>query len=147
MNEELLMHDALRICSSCGGELEYKGLGEFACKDCGNVEYNDYGKVRNFLEEHPGASQEEVARGTGVTKARVRGLLLEGKIQIAPNSKTFLTCLNCGVRILSGRYCDACQTEINASKTPLVRSGVKIKGYAAKPAKADSGARRFERDK
>ena len=55
-------------CTNCESEeIEYKGLGEYRCSACGNLMYDDFGKVRNYLEEHRGATQNEVSRETGVS--------------------------------------------------------------------------------
>ena len=88
MNDELCFTDILDLCSKCGADLEYVGLGEYKCSKCGATEYNDYGKVRHYLEKHPGATQDEVTRVTGVKKARIRSLIAEEKITFASNSRT-----------------------------------------------------------
>lgn len=69
-----------RICEECGGEYRYNGIGEYVCTKCGNLAYDDYGKVRNYLEIHPGATATEVEAGTGVTKMAIRRLLNEERI-------------------------------------------------------------------
>ena len=47
----LLKSDIFRptICKSCGGVMVYKGLGEYQCEECGQMDYDDYGKGRNYL--------------------------------------------------------------------------------------------------
>lgn len=83
------LHIPLR-CSKCGGEFAYKGLGEYECKDCGNLEYDDYGKVRNFLETHVGANAADVERATGVSRQALRRMLDEERIAIKPYSRNTL---------------------------------------------------------
>ncbi|MBQ8189189.1 MAG: hypothetical protein IJZ44_05370 [Lachnospiraceae bacterium] len=70
------------ICSACGAKLTYKGLGEYECPKCFSKEYDNYGKVRTFLEKHPGASVPEVCFGTGLTRAEVTKMVDEGKFKI-----------------------------------------------------------------
>lgn len=128
--------------------MEYRGLGEFACTECGNVEYNDYGKVRNYLEEHRGATQDEVFRMTGVAKWKIREFLIEEKIEIAPDSITYLKCEKCGANIRSGRYCENCRKKIIAEEAAYDRTKPHIRsGYASDPNIPESGQRRFERKK
>lgn len=73
-------------CSKCGQPLTYKGLGEYMCEACGQHEYDDYGKIRVFLEEHPGSNVMQVEAGTGVSKNTINQLVAEGKFQIARGS-------------------------------------------------------------
>ena len=59
----LLASEVLRptICRECGGILVYGGIGEYRCEECGRIEYDDYGKVRNYLEDHKGANVSEIS--------------------------------------------------------------------------------------
>ena len=43
-------------CEKCGGVMVFKGVGEYECEKCGALEYDDYGKVRNYIEKHMGAN-------------------------------------------------------------------------------------------
>lgn len=130
-------------CDKCGGKLQYKGIGEYACEDCNNIMYNDYGKVRNYLEKHPGATQNEVAQATGVHKNVIRRFLREDKIEIAPNSLVFMYCERCGTPIRSGRFCDRCSSKIVISESDTKRTST-IKGFG-KVTTGQSGAKRFDR--
>ena len=109
-------------CSSCGGELKYLGLGEYECKECRNVEYDDYGKVRSYLEKHPGALQGEVSRATGVPANRIRGLLEQERIEIAAGSGMYLYCSVCGEKIRSGRMCPKCESQYKRDAEAMKRS-------------------------
>ena len=93
------------ICEECGGAYEYQGAGEYKCKDCGHVAYDDYGKVRKFIDEHGPAPYHVVKKATGVNGKLVREYL------DTPNTeKSFdRKCSKCGCRIASGRLCSACQ--------------------------------------
>ena len=53
--------DKIPHCKKCGGIMVFKGVGEYHCEDCNAVDYDDYGKVRLYIEEHDG-NREERAR-------------------------------------------------------------------------------------
>lgn len=135
-------------CDKCGGvDIKYNGIGEYQCVDCGNLMYDDYGKVRNYIEENPGATASEVSNAVGVSKEKIRRLLREDKIQIAPGSPTFLHCESCGVDIRSGRYCVKCAQEVNKAKAnaqALART-TRVTGGFGKHANAQDGAKRFDK--
>lgn len=74
-----------QICSKCEGNLKYSGVGEYVCVTCGNVEFDDYGKVRNFIEKNPKATVKETCEATGVSKNIIYRLVNDGKLEIKPN--------------------------------------------------------------
>ena len=50
-SRRLNLEEGIEKCQECGGtRIEYKGVGEYKCEDCGLLMYNDYGKVRLYLE-------------------------------------------------------------------------------------------------
>ena len=58
----------------------FRGVGEYKCEDCGNLGYDDYGKARNYIEQHPGANMAEVAKETGVPVILIGHITKEGSI-------------------------------------------------------------------
>ncbi|MCR4651230.1 MAG: hypothetical protein K5662_05705 [Lachnospiraceae bacterium] len=72
------------ICSKCGKPLHYKGLGEYECS-CGNIEYDDYGAVRAFLETCPGADITTTSKMTGVSKEAIRDMVKNGQFTFHSN--------------------------------------------------------------
>ena len=89
MNDEMLSklvehqteYNVPECCSKCSGTLKYEGVGEYICVTCGNKEYDDYGKVRGYLEKHPGSTQATVSSETGVSKAVIRQMIIDGRIK------------------------------------------------------------------
>ena len=49
-----------RVCKECGGVMVFKGVGEYRCEDCGVVDYDDYGKVRCYIESNKGATAAQI---------------------------------------------------------------------------------------
>lgn len=148
IDEDILLGRDLHkptCCENCGGRVQYKGIGEYRCEDCKAVMYDDYGKVRNYLEENRGATQVEVSQATGVSTSTIRQLLRDDRLEVSADSAVFLHCEICGTPIRSGRYCTECQT-----KKVLAESGStsgqrkQIQGFG-KAAHGGSGAKRFSR--
>ena len=136
-----------RVCEKCGeAEPEYKGVGEYKCKKCGFIMYDDFGVVRNYLEEHRGATASDVSRATGVAMETIRHFLKEDRLEITQGSGVMLSCELCGASITSGRYCAACSKalerkmeseRLSSHKSTMQGFGMGMKG--------ESGARRFIR--
>ena len=102
-----------RVCKNCGGVMVFKGVGEYRCEECGEVDYDDYGKVRLYIEEHRGATAAEIEGAIGVSQRTIRKLLKEGRLEVAEGSKSFLTCEVCGKKIRSGPYCPECEINVH----------------------------------
>lgn len=135
------------ICEACGGELVYKGVGEYQCGQCGDVVYDDYGKVRLYVEQHPGATIGETEAATGVPHKVIRRLLREERMEVSADSRTFLVCRGCGVTIRSGDFCPKCALKHSAAKEER-RSSVKrdMAGVGMNNTTGQQGAKRFTRD-
>lgn len=135
------------FCQKCGGIMVYKGCGEYECEDCNFLDYDDYGKVRNYVEKHTGATSAEVADATGVSQKAIRELLREERIEIAPNSSTFLKCEICGATIRSGRYCTKCETAYHREIEEKARTSrnLNMSGFGTERHKGEEGAKRFKK--
>ena len=135
-----------QVCKECGGVMVFKGVGEYHCEECSAVDYDDYGKVRLYIEEHPGANAAQVEDNTGVTQKIIRRLLKDGRIEVAEGSKSFLRCEVCGKSIRSGQFCPECETKVHnrieAQQRAINQKRSKGVGMGAK---GDEGQRRFMR--
>lgn len=73
--------NALRInripleCEYCGGGVQLKSIGVYVCEKCGRENYDDFYKVRNYLETHGPAPAIVIARSTGVSRASIEHYL------------------------------------------------------------------------
>lgn len=135
------------ICSKCGGELIFKGVGEYRCEDCNQIEYDDYGKVRLYLEKNKSANMTEIQNGTGVSMKSIKQMVKEKRFEIAQNSKVFLYCEICHTPIRMGRFCNECEIkyhrQLEANMRAKSRAGKEGIGMGVK---GEKGAKRFERE-
>ena len=106
--EEVFLEHRPVYCEECGGKMFYQGGGLYQCEDCYAEQLDDYGKIKNYLEENEGASAVTVSKETGVELAVVGMLLKEGRIKIPDGSKLFIKCQRCGCSLRFGRFCQEC---------------------------------------
>lgn len=134
------------ICEKCGGRMLFKGVGEYRCEDCGETEFDDYGKVRNYIEKNPKQTMiHDIEANTGVSRRIIRQLLRDERIQVASDSKVFLQCEVCRVSIRSGRYCAKCAALIkNQESRP--KTPHNFQGYGQATSTGE-GAKRFKRER
>ena len=146
---EINTYNRPTYCSECGGVMVFKGLGEYQCEKCGFLEYDDYGKARNYVAKHMGANAAEVAKATGVPQTSIRDMLKEGKLEIAKDSVIFLKCEICGAKISSGKYCPKCEMNYHHDLEEMARKARHhgdTFGYSTERRKGEDGAKRFTRE-
>ena len=135
-------------CEKCGGVLVYKGLGEYECEECGHQEYDDYGKVRNYLDEHKGANVAEISDATGVTHKSIRDMIKDNRFEIINNAGGYIRCVKCGANISSGRLCSKCEQlyhrQLEEEARRMRKSGIQggSEGF-----REETGERRFIRER
>lgn len=134
-------------CKQCDGVMVFKGVGEYQCEACGALDWDDYGKVRNYIEKHKGATAAEIEAAVGVPQRSIRRMLKESRIEIAEGSKVFLYCESCGKKMRSGRFCSECEVQIHRSIEAQHREALRgdMRGYGHVEA-GESGHRRFMRE-
>lgn len=74
--------DKPTLCRLCGAMLDYNGLGEYVCPDCGHIEYDTYGVVRAYLEKFPGSNVVQIERATGVPRHKINKLISDGRFNV-----------------------------------------------------------------
>ena len=125
----------------------FKGVGEYHCEDCDDVDFDDYGKVRLFIEEHRGATAADIENGIGVSQRVVRRLLKDGRLEIAEGSNVYLRCELCGKEIRSGQYCPECEIKVHrnleAKQRELMNKNARGFGFEQK---GEEGQKRFRRE-
>lgn len=95
-------------CSKCGSSLYYRGSGKYVCSSCENMEYDEFGKVKKYLDEHGVSTMAVIADATGVPMKHLNLMLREGKVEIPDGSSFYIKCESCGCSIRYGRFCPDC---------------------------------------
>lgn len=131
-------------CPECGGLMIFKGCGEYECEKCRYKGYDDYGKARNYIEAHPGATSGEISEKTGVTQKAIRQLLKESRLEVAQDSKVALRCEMCGAEIRSGVLCSNCEIAYHRKLEDKQRAVHNIAGYGSEKKAEEKGEKRFK---
>ncbi len=141
------LYNIPRVCKRCGGVLVFKGVGEYRCEDCGELDYDDYGKVRLYIEEHRGATAAQIEAAIGVSQRSIRQMLKDGRLEVTKDSRTFLKCEICGKAIRSGQYCPECEVTVHRNLEAEQREQIKKNIHGAGMGqKGEEGQRRFIRE-
>ncbi len=100
-----------RNCRSCGSLFNYIG-GEPICASCKKKMEDVFLQVREYLDEHPNATINEVSEEVSVSVKQIKQWIREERLTLSDATDAGITCLVCGVQIKSGRYCDRCKTKM-----------------------------------
>ncbi len=121
----------LRNCKRCGKMFNYV-TGPVVCPACNEKSEEDFQKVKQYIEEHPGTSVAVTAEECEVEVAQIRQWLKDERLTFTSAEGSDLTCEKCGTPILSGRFCDKCKAEVTRGFTDAIK-----KPDAPKPVKKD----------
>ena len=115
----------IKSCRFC--RKAFRGFSAL-CPNCAEQMDKKYLTVRNYLDRDRSANVMTVARETGVDEKSILFLIREGRIALRSSDGTVVTCMKCGVAILSGKYCDKCKgalvQELESTKS-VMESSVK----------------------
>ena len=80
-------HNALRMnkipveCEFCGGDISNGPKGEYICVKCGKENFDDFHKIRNYIEKYGPAPAVVVSRNTGVPMATIEYFRTNGDLK------------------------------------------------------------------
>ena len=146
--KDLDVYNKMSKCQEWGGAMKFKGWGEYRWEDCKYVAYDDYGKVRNYVEKHAGATAAQVSEATGVKQKTIRTMLKESRLEIAEGSNSYMKCEMCGASIRAGRVCSKCEPAYNKAMAEKSnkRNEKMMAGFGMEHRRGEEGAKRFERE-
>lgn len=98
-------------CPKCGRLFTY--VKNAICPECIKAEEETFQKVRAYLKEFPGHSITEISDATGVSPRKISKYLREGRLEVTEGIGNFLTCMNCGKPIHTGKFCRECSTRLS----------------------------------
>ncbi len=78
------------ICTKCGAYVMFAGRGKYKCSRCDNIEYDDFGKIYKYLQEHGSCSPKQISDATGVPMMRVIALVQDGSLEPTNGSQNKL---------------------------------------------------------
>lgn len=102
----------LRNCASCGKMFNYVLGSAPICQECAKKMDEKFNEVKQYVYDHPGCSINDVVRDMEVTANQVRKWIREEKLSFSESSDIAIQCEGCGARILTGRYCKECKTNM-----------------------------------
>ncbi|SFD11522.1 hypothetical protein [Butyrivibrio sp. YAB3001] len=102
---------SVQSCKRCHILFQYSETGPQLCPNCTKQDEADFDVVRQYLNEHPFSSGQEVNQATGISLESILRWLREGRL-ISLEMTGILKCENCGTPIFSGKFCTECRYKL-----------------------------------
>ena len=101
----------VRNCRGCGRLFNYMH-GQQLCPACLAELEDKFQKVKEFLREYPKAPLNEIADQNDVSVKQIKQWVREERLTFTEESQITLECEVCGGKVLTGRFCDKCRTNL-----------------------------------
>lgn len=128
--EQFVMQKNLGGCPECGGRLVYKYSGIYECEKCHKEVYDDFGKVKKYIEDHGPSPANVISEKTGVPMNTINKFLRKGRVEIPEGSGFYITCEICNAPIRFGRICMECAAKNSGERKGyfMEEAGERVKG-------------------
>ena len=101
----------VKNCNGCGRLFNYMG-GAPLCDGCRKKLEQKFQEVKQYLDENPNASVNQVSEDNDVSVKQIKQWIREERLAFTDDSPVGIECENCGAMIKTGRFCDACKSKL-----------------------------------
>ena len=106
-------------CRGCGRLFNVLS-NERLCPQCKQKIEDVFQKVKQYLEENPNASVNQVAEDNEVSVKQIKQWVREERLTFSEDSVQGIDCENCGRMIRTGRFCESCRQSLaNTSRSAM----------------------------
>lgn len=98
----------VRNCKMCGRLFNVLN-NERICPACQKKLEDKFHEVKQYLEDHPGASVEQTATDNDISTKQIRQWVKEERLILSSATEAGIVCEKCGKPIRTGRFCDKCK--------------------------------------
>lgn len=101
----------VRNCRSCKRLFNVLS-NERICPACQKKLEDKFQEVKQYLDEHKGASADEVSKEMEVSIKQIKEWVRQERLSFAEGSVDGVNCESCGKMIYTGRFCEACKARM-----------------------------------
>lgn len=129
--DSLIQEKYIGRCELCHNRMDYVGSGKYRCSYCGMEVLDDFGKLKQFLDQHGPTPSAIISQKTGISMDKIDAYLKKGMVEIKDGEKYYLSCEKCGCAIRYGRFCPECARSevVNKMKASYEDVGERPKNY------------------
>ena len=129
----------VKNCKGCGRLFNYMS-GPPLCANCQRKLEEKFQEVKEYLEENPNSSVNQVSEAMDVSVKQIKQWIKEERLSLSQPSSDGIVCEHCGTPICSGRFCDKCKAEMQNTLSSAIE---KPKAPEVKKRERDGNKMRF----
>lgn len=123
----------VKNCKGCGRLFNYM-RGPQLCPACMDDLESKFQDVKEYLRLHPKAPLKEISEENDVSVKQIKQWVREERLSFTEDSQITMECELCGAKILTGRFCKKCKTNLQNGFNDSIR---KPTGTIAQPQKKE----------
>lgn len=104
----------VKSCRGCGRLFNYMS-GAPICDNCKRKLEEKFQEVKQFLDEKPNATINQVSEEMDVSVKQIKQWIREERLTLSDATEAGINCEHCGVPIRTGRFCDRCKVSMQNS--------------------------------
>ena len=101
----------VKNCPECGKMFAENAFG--MCEKCKSNEESGFAKIKEYVDEHPNCTVNDLCDATGVKLQKIMAYIKEGRLLATPGMANDVTCRACGGPRLKGNFCEPCSIKLN----------------------------------
>ena len=109
----------VKNCKDCGRLFNYMG-GAPLCDGCRKKLEQKFQEVKQYLDENPNASVNQVSEDNDVSVKQIKQWIREERLEFTEDSPIKLPCENCGTMIRAGKYCEKCKAAMAKNLSSVI---------------------------
>lgn len=110
----------VRNCKDCGRLFNYAS-GPRLCAACRQKLEEKFNDVKEYVRENPHSSIAEISEINEVSTQQIYQWIREERLIFSEDSMVTIECETCGAPIRTGRYCDACKSNVAHSFSDMYK--------------------------
>lgn len=115
-------------CRSCGRLFNYLS-GPQICPNCKSNMEKKFAQVKQYIEDNPGVTMNEVCENNDVSRRQVEMWVREERLSFSTAEGSGIGCKRCGKPIASGNYCDKCKKIMANTLNEFYKDDTKLKAW------------------
>lgn len=129
-------------CRNCG-TLFKRITKDRVCPQCMKKLEEKFNEVRIYISENKGVSIMQVSREMDVSVEQIKAWIREDRLQLDAAGDPEFGCLQCGVPIRSGKYCDYCKNKVINNLNSAYRRDIPAPSVEKRSSGSDRDKMRF----
>ena len=121
----------LATCRGCGRLFNVISR-EKICPGCKALLEDKFQDVKKYLDENPNTTVEMLSKECEIPVKQIKDWIREERLSFREGTGCGINCEQCGVMILTGRFCEQCKQQIHENLSSAITPGARRESHQKK---------------